>query len=49
MFGLLGLDPASPLFKLDHFKDKRKKLDRSDAKYVDVVHTDGSPVRIIFF
>lgn len=42
---ITGLDPASPLFKLDHFKDKEKKLDKSDAAFVDVIHTDGSPVR----
>ncbi|GLV44425.1 uncharacterized protein CBL_10229 [Carabus blaptoides fortunei] len=41
---ITGLDPASPLFKLNHFRDKRKKLDVTDARYVDVIHTDGSPV-----
>ena len=33
-----GLDPAGPLFK-EEYKDIR--LDKKDAKFVDVIHTDG--------
>jgi CMP-N-acetylneuraminic acid synthetase len=44
---LLGLDAASPLFRTNHLKEKHKKLDREDARLVDVIHTDASPV--LFF
>lgn len=40
----LGLDAASPLFRNKHIREKSSKLDKSDAKFVDVVHTDASPV-----
>ncbi|XP_060529296.1 pancreatic triacylglycerol lipase-like [Cylas formicarius] len=40
---ITGLDAASPLFRNDHFREKHKKLDSSDAKYVDIIHTDSSP------
>lgn len=43
---VLGLDAASPLFRRNHFREKNKKLDRSDAEFVDVLHTDSSPVRL---
>lgn len=43
---ITGLDAASPLFRSNHFREKYKKLDRSDARFVDVVHTDSSPVSI---
>lgn len=33
-----GLDPAGPLFE---FQDPRARLDRSDAKFVDVIHSNG--------
>jgi hypothetical protein len=33
----LGLDPAGPLF--DFQSIPRQRLDRTDAKFVDVVHT----------
>ena len=33
---ITGLDPADPMFDYD---DKRKRLDKTDAKFVDVVHT----------
>ncbi|PZC85279.1 hypothetical protein B5X24_HaOG200530 [Helicoverpa armigera] len=35
---LQGLDPAGPLFE---FQDPRARLDRSDAKFVDVIHSNG--------
>lgn len=35
---LTGLDPAGPLFE---FQDPRARLDRSDAKFVDVIHSNG--------
>jgi len=35
---IVGLDPAGPLFKK---KDAKLRLDKSDAKYVEVVHTCG--------
>ena len=34
---LKGLDPAKPLFML---ADSSSKLDKSDAEFVDVIHTD---------
>ncbi|XP_056633738.1 pancreatic lipase-related protein 2-like [Diorhabda sublineata] len=40
---ITGLDPASPLFRNNYLREKYKKLDRSDAEFVDVVHTDSSP------
>lgn len=39
---ITGLDPASPFFRHGIFRDRSRKLDASDAKLVDVVHTDGS-------
>lgn len=39
-----GLDAASPLFRNNNFREKYKKLDREDAHFVDVIHTDASPV-----
>ena len=36
---LLGLDPAGPLFD-----SVRTSLDKSDAKFVDVIHSDGAEV-----
>ena len=36
-----GLDPAGPLFE---FTDIRVRLDPSDAKFVDVIHTDGASI-----
>lgn len=44
---ILGLDAASPLFRNNYLREKYKKLDRSDAKFVDVIHTDASPVSAI--
>lgn len=32
-----GLDPAKPLFM---FANSVRKLEKTDAKYVDVIHTD---------
>ncbi|XP_050310321.1 pancreatic lipase-related protein 2-like isoform X2 [Anthonomus grandis grandis] len=40
---ITGLDAASPLFRREYFKEKYKKLDRGDATFVDVLHTDSSP------
>lgn len=37
-----GLDPASPIFKSQLLLQPNRKLDSSDAIYVDVIHTDGS-------
>lgn len=34
----LGLDPAGPLFESQHIK---ARLDSSDAKFVDVIHSNG--------
>lgn len=36
--GLLGLDPAGLTF---HDVPKQQRLDKSDADYVDVIHTNG--------
>lgn len=35
---ITGLDPAFPQFSLT---DKKQRLSRFDAKYVDIIHTDG--------
>lgn len=35
---ITGLDPAGPLFE---FQDPRARLDRNDAKFVDVIHSNG--------
>ena len=35
-FFLLGLDPAGPFFS-----NKDSALDKDDAKYVDVIHTNA--------
>nr|UPN66605.1 pancreatic triacylglycerol lipase 3 [Colaphellus bowringi] len=40
---ITGLDAASPLFRNNYLREQYKKLDRSDAKFVDVIHTDSSP------
>ncbi|XP_050499392.1 pancreatic triacylglycerol lipase-like [Diabrotica virgifera virgifera] len=40
---ITGLDPASPLFRNNYLRENYKKLDRSDAKFVDIIHTDSSP------
>ncbi|KAI4462097.1 lipase [Holotrichia oblita] len=40
---ITGLDAASPLFRNKH-REKSTKLDKSDAKFVDALHTDASPV-----
>ncbi|OXU19427.1 hypothetical protein TSAR_004763 [Trichomalopsis sarcophagae] len=39
---ITGLDPASPFFRVHLFREKSRKLDASDARLVDVIHTDGS-------
>lgn len=36
----LGLDPAGPYFE---DTDPRVRLDRNDALFVDVIHTDSPP------
>nr|CAD7589660.1 unnamed protein product [Timema genevievae] len=41
---ITGLDPASPIFKNHLLLDPYRKLDASDADFVDVIHTDGSPI-----
>ncbi|XP_045446251.1 uncharacterized protein LOC123654385 [Melitaea cinxia] len=35
---ITGLDPAGPLFE---FQDPRARLDKTDAKFVDVIHSNG--------
>ena len=35
-YSLLGLDPAGPFFS-----NKDSALDKDDAKYVDVIHTNA--------
>ncbi|KAL4708365.1 hypothetical protein ACJJTC_019601 [Scirpophaga incertulas] len=35
---ITGLDPAGPLFE---FQDPRARLDRGDARFVDVIHSNG--------
>lgn len=39
---ITGLDPASPFFRHHLFREKSRKLDASDARLVDVIHSDGS-------
>lgn len=39
---ITGLDPASPFFKNHLIRQRTKKLDISDAHFVDIIHTDGS-------
>ncbi|XP_055308035.1 lipase member H-like, partial [Sitodiplosis mosellana] len=36
---IVGLDPAGPLFALEN---PNERLDREDAKYVEVIHTNGN-------
>merc|ERR1712029_1086153 len=40
---ITGLDPAKPRM---YERDNNEKLDVSDAKFVDVIHTDGGTVGI---
>lgn len=35
---IIGLDPAGPLFSVNKVD---KRLDRTDADYVQIIHTDG--------
>ena len=41
---ITGLDPAGPLFNHNLIKQFTKKLDKSDARYVDIIHSDASLV-----
>lgn len=41
---ITGLDPASPIFRSATVLSEARKLDRDDAAFVDIIHTDGSPV-----
>ncbi|XP_044017708.1 pancreatic lipase-related protein 2-like isoform X2 [Aphidius gifuensis] len=41
---ITGLDPASPFFRHHILREKSRKLDSSDAEFVDVIHTDGSEI-----
>lgn len=36
---ITGMDPARPGFETPRFKDPKDRLDASDAKFVDVIHT----------
>lgn len=38
------MDPASPIFRSKLLLESERKLVRNDAEFVDVIHTDGSPV-----
>ncbi|XP_063928485.1 pancreatic lipase-related protein 2-like isoform X1 [Zophobas morio] len=38
---ITGLDPAGPLFELLEERDESVSLDKSDALFVDVIHTDA--------
>ena len=40
MFFFSGLDPADPNFS---YQPREVRLDPSDARWVDVIHTDGGP------
>lgn len=44
IFCFPGLDPASPLFKHHLLREPSTKLDATKADFVDIIHTDGSPV-----
>ena len=35
---ITGMDPSGPLF---HIVDARDRLDKSDAQFVDIIHTAG--------
>lgn len=37
---ITGLDPASPKFELDELPED-KRLNKSDAEFVDIIHTDA--------
>ncbi|OWF39326.1 pancreatic triacylglycerol lipase-like [Mizuhopecten yessoensis] len=39
-----GLDPAEPDFR---DKDTSRRLDQSDATFVDIIHTDGSKFKLL--
>ena len=41
---ITGLDPAGPYFE---FSDNRVKLDSTDGKFVDIIHTDGSSTALL--
>ncbi|RZC35443.1 inactive pancreatic lipase-related protein 1-like, partial [Asbolus verrucosus] len=38
---ITGLDPAGPLFELLEQRDASESLDKTDALFVDVIHTDS--------
>jgi hypothetical protein len=42
---IVGLDPAGPEFNL---ADHRARLDSTDAKFVDAIHSDGCKCRYIW-
>ncbi|XP_015591576.1 pancreatic triacylglycerol lipase [Cephus cinctus] len=38
---ITGLDPAGPTFEIPFLKDPKDRLDFTDAKFVDIIHTCG--------
>ncbi|KAJ3663790.1 hypothetical protein Zmor_008016 [Zophobas morio] len=43
-----GLDPAAPLYEWPHIESLDEILDPGDAAFVDVIHTNGRHLGIIF-
>lgn len=43
-----GLDPAAPLYEWPHVESLEDILDPGDADFVDIIHTNGKHLGIIF-
>jgi pimeloyl-ACP methyl ester carboxylesterase len=43
-----GLDPAAPLYEWPHIESLDEVLDPGDASFVDVIHTNGKHLGVIF-